>query len=251
MLVPKYTLQDIQLSVGNTEFSKGLQLFRSDKVGVIQEIFSGFESTVSGTEKYIVVVDSNHFDKSECNCYLGQKNYLCKHVLALAIAVVHKYRPQDMAIIDHPLDQAVCSGNIGDISEQELSEIENEIKVGLGYIKSWSGPSKRWFEYQDNLSKGSRIILLVLSKLPICEKSVVICISLLKKLDKKLLGSVDDSDGTIGNLMEEIIELLCMLNNFKKDLGPYIAKSLPKGEVFDWESGFFTFNEDLKKYQKK
>lgn len=251
MLVPKYTLQDIQLSVDDTEFSKGLQLFRSDKVGVIQEIFFGFESTVSGTEKYMVVIDSSHFDKGECNCYLGQKNYLCKHMIALAIAVVHKYKTQDIAVIDHPLNQAVCSGKISEISKEELLDIEKQIKVGLIYIKSWSGPSKRWFEYQDNLSKGSRIILLALSKLPICEKSAGICVSLLKKLDKKLLGPVDDSDGTIGNLMEEIIELLCMFTNFKNDLVPYIAKSLPKGEVFDWESGFFTFNEDLKKYQKK
>lgn len=251
MLKPNYTLQDIQLSVEDNEFNKGLQLFKKGKVGTVQETFSGFEAVVSGTKKYRVAVESNNFDKGECDCYLGQKDYLCKHMLALAIAVVHKYRPQDMIVIDHSLNQAVCSGKISEITKDEIIEVEKQIKTGLSYIKNWSGPSKKWFEYQDNLSKGSRTILLALSNLPICEKSVVICIALLKKLDKKLLGSVDDSDGTIGNLMEEIIELLCMFTDFKKEIGPYIAKSLPNGEVFDWESGFFTFNEDLKKYQKK
>ena len=51
--------------------------------------------------------------------------------------------------------------------------------------------------------------------------------------------------------MEEIVELLCLFANFNKDLGPYIAKSLPKGEVYNWEDGFFTFHEELRVYQKK
>lgn len=251
MLQPSYTLKDIQLSVDGKEFDKGLKLFKDGKVGAIKETYSGFEAIVSGTEKYTVEVESNNFEHGDCDCYLGQNNYLCKHMLALAIATVHKYSPQDVAVIDHPLNQAVCSEKVKEVTTQELSEVEDEIKIGLSHIKSWSGPSKKWFEYQDNISKGSRIILLALSKLPVCEKSATVCIALLKKLEKKLLGPVDDSDGTVGNLMEEIVELLCLFANFKKDLGPYIAKSLPKGEVYNWEDGFFTFHEELRVYQKK
>lgn len=251
MIRPNYTLQDIQLSVEGNEFNKGLRLFKDGKVGTIRETFSGFEANVSGTQKYVVAVDSEDFEKGDCDCYLGQKDYLCKHILALAIAVVYKYRPQATTIIDHPLNQAVCSGKISEATQQELSDIENEIKAGLVYIKSWSGPSKKWFEYQDTISKGSRIILLALSKLPICEKSVALCITLLKKLEKKLLGAVDDSDGTVGNLMEEIIQLLCLFVDFKKELGPYIAKSLPRGEVYNWEDSFFIFHEELKVHQKQ
>ncbi len=251
MLKPNYTLQDIQLSVEDSEFNKGLKLFKKGKVGAIKEVFSGFTATITGSEKYTVAVESNNFEHGECNCYLGQKNYLCKHMLALAIAVVHKYSPQDVSIISHPLSQAVCSGKVGEISQQELSEIEEEIKVGLTHIKSWSGTSKKWFEYQDSLSKGSRIILLALSKLPICEESVKLCITVLKKLEKKVLGAVDDSDGTVGNLIKEIIQILSLFVDFKKDLGPYVAKSLPKGEVYNWEESFFNLHEELRTYQKE
>ena len=153
MSKPNYTLQDIQLSVDDNEFDKGMQIFKNGKVGTIHETFSGFGAIVLGTEKYIVEVESKKFDYGDCNCYLGSKGSLCKHMLALAIAVVHTYRPKDMNIIDHPFNQAVCSGKISEATKQELIEIEEQIKTGLAYIKSWNGPSKKWFEYQDNLSK--------------------------------------------------------------------------------------------------
>ena len=247
---PKYSLKDIQLSLDSGEFSKGMQLYKDGKVGKITADPLTYTATVMGTERYHVCVSVSHFDKGACDCYLGKKDYLCKHMAALAIAVVHTYKPEGTTLIDHPLDQAVCSGKINEITQDEITKVEKEIKIGLALIKSWSGPSKKWFEYQDNLSKGSRIILLALSKLPICEKSVLMCINLLKKLDKKLLNGIDDSEGTIGVLMEEIIELFCLFVDFKKDLGPYIATSLPKGEMFEWDNNFFVFHEELRKFRK-
>lgn len=88
---------------------------------------------------------------------------------------------------------------------------------------------------------GSRLILLSLSKLPVCEKSTMICIDLLKRLDRKLLSSgVDDSDGIVGDLMTQIVEVLNMFVDSNKNLKKYIKVKLPKGEVFDWETGFNT-----------
>ena len=143
MLQPNYTLKDIQLSFDGKEFDKGMKLFKDDKVGAIKETYSGFGAIVSGTEKYTVEVESNNFENGDCNCYLGQNNYLCKHILALAIATVHKHSPQDVAVIDHTLTQAVCSGKVKEITTQELSDVEGEIKAGLSHIKSWSGTSKK------------------------------------------------------------------------------------------------------------
>ena len=249
-IVPAYSLKDIQLSVESCEFDKGMRLYQEGKVGQIEVDCFIFKAEVAGTKKYNVSVMSSHFDRGECDCYLGEKNYLCKHIIALAIAVVYTYAPSAAEVFDHPLDQAVCSGKVYAITEEEKVLIEKEIKEGLALIKSWSGPSKKWFEYQDALTKSSRIILLSLSKLPICEKSVDICIYLLKKLDKKLLHAVDDSDGTIGTLMEEIVQVLCLFVDFKKDLGPYIAQSLPQGEMFEWDNSFFLFHEELRVYRK-
>lgn len=250
-IVPKYSLEDIQIAVSDNEFSKAFAIFSIGKIGSIEANSSDFTAQITGTEKYNVSVNTNNFELGDCNCYLGQKNYLCKHIIALAIAVVKKFKPEQSNLIAHPLDRAVCSGKVEEMKDAELDKVEEKIKDGLSYIKSYNGPSKVWFQYQDKLSKGSRIILLTLSELSICEKSVMVCIKLLKKLDKKLLsGGVDDSNGTIGGLMENIIELLCLFTSERREIGIFIAKNLPNGEVFDYESQYFTFNPELKKYRK-
>lgn len=160
-------------------------------------------------------------------------------MLALAIALVYKYRPSDVEAIKQPLDQAVCSEEIRDITKDEIINIKAEISKGVSLIKSYDGPSSKWFQYQDSLIKGSRLVLLALSKLPVCEKLSMICIDVLKRLDKRLLnGGIDDSDGTVGDLMSQIVEVLNMFADSDNKLREYIKVKLPKGEVFDWETGF-------------
>ncbi len=237
--VTQYTISDIQLGVGDDEFNKGLNLYNKGAVNYIEKDFSGYSAIVLGSHDYIVNMSLISHDRGNCNCYLGQRDELCKHMIALAIALVYKFRPNDTKIIDIPLDQAICSGQKRDITEEEVKNIKFEIKRGLSFIKSYTGPSSKWFYYQDSLIKGSRLILLTLSKLPVCEKSADICIDLLKKLDKKLLsGGIDDSDGTIGDLMVQIVEVLNLFVSLDKNIKDYIKNNLPKGEVFDWEKGF-------------
>ena len=160
-------------------------------------------------------------------------------MIALAIALVYKYRPNDVTPIQKPLDQAVSLGEVRDITIDEVVEFKKGIKEGLKYIKSYGGGSAKWFQYQDSLTKGSRLILLALSNIPVCEKSALLCINTLKRIEKKLLqGGVDDSDGQIGELMRQIIELLNMFVSLDSTLKKFIKAKLPKGEIFDWEAGF-------------
>lgn len=240
--IPQFTVADIQLGVGQYEFDKGLALYKKGAVNEIKKDFLGFKAIVSGTHEYHVNVDSSSYDRGNCDCYIGQKEELCKHMIALAVALVYKYRPNDTEAIMHPLDQAVCSGDIRDITKEESDNVKTDISKGMAYIKSYNGPSSKWFKYQDDLTKGARLILLALSKIPVCEESVLICINLLKRLDKKVLRGVDDSDGTVGELMKEIVEVLNLFVSFDKGLEDFIKAKLPKGEAFDWEAGFLAFN---------
>lgn len=235
---PPFTVADIQTGVGDWEFTKALALYTKGAVTGIKKVFSGFTATVSGTHEYEVRVDSSAYDRGNCTCYIGQKDELCKHMLSLAIALVYKYRPNDTKMIEQPLDQAVCSGDVRNMTKEESDTAKKEISTALTFIKSYNGPSSRWFYYQDALAKGSRLVLLALSNIPICKDSVMLCIHTLKKLDKKVLRGVDDSDGTVGELMCEIVELLNMFVSSDTALKDYIAKKLPKGESFDWEAGF-------------
>jgi len=241
VLRPEFKLFDIQMGVHEGEFEKGKKLFDGGKVKHIQTDIRGFNAVVSGTHEYDVFVSANNFDRGYCNCYLGQKDVLCKHMIALAIASVYKYRPEDTTSIQIPLNQAVCSGEVRDITKDELGIIKKEINSALKHIKSYNGPSKTWFAYQDSLSKGTRLILYTLSKLPVCTMSADFCIDLIIKLDDKLANSgIDDSDGTIGDLVGEILELLSMFKDDDPNLREYIISKFPRKTNFEWEKELFT-----------
>ena len=165
---------------------------------------------------------------------------LCKHMIALAIASVFTYRPKDTSVITIPLDQAVCSGKVRDITNEELKSIKSEINIGMRLIKSYNGPSKKWFAYQDSLIKGRRLLLLTLSKLPVCRDSTDMCIAPIEKLDDKLANSgIDDSDGTVGGLVSDIMGLLCMFKQDDPSLKQYIIDKFPKQTNFEWENQLF------------
>ncbi|MDD5721012.1 MAG: SWIM zinc finger family protein [Candidatus Pacebacteria bacterium] len=237
-LLPQFSLFDIQIGVGEEEFKKGYKLFNDGKVGKIKSDIRGFSAAVAGAHPYEVFVEANDFDQGSCSCYLGQKDILCKHMIALAIAAIFKYNPENFKLITSPLDRAVCSGQIRDITKEELVAIKKELKHGLSYIKYYDGPSSKWFTYQDTLLKGGRLMRYALSKLPICEESAKICIDFLVKLDKKVCNGVDDSDGTVGELMTDIVEVLNLFVSNKPDLRNFISEHLPKETSFGWERMF-------------
>lgn len=174
------SLEDIQIDVGDNEFKKAMAIYQDNKIGDLQESPRGYSAKIKGTSIYNVSIDKYAYDRGDYSCYLGQKNVLCKHMVALAIAMVYKDYPDNLDLINIPLDRAVCSGEVREITEEETLTFNEEIKTALACLKSYRGPSSKWFEYQDSLIKGLRLTLLATSKIPVCEKSVLLCIDLPK-----------------------------------------------------------------------
>jgi len=109
-----------------------------------------------------------------------------------------------------------------------LIEYKMRVRDGMKYIKSYSGPSSKWFQYQSDLLLGARKLLFLCSELPICESSVDIIISILVKLDKKISQAIDDSDGSVGNAMEQMVDVLCLMGDIHPPIISYISRKLPK-----------------------
>jgi hypothetical protein len=234
--IPKYTLFDIQMGVPGSEFEKGIALYNAGKVLALVSDAIGLTATVKGTHMYRVSVNHNDFERGMCDCYLGKNNYHCKHMIAVAIAGVYKYRSDQAKAIDYPLDQAVCSGVVREITIDEITEVRIGIKQALRHIKSYDGPSRIWFAYQAKLEKGSRLMLYALSNIPVCKKSADICIDLIERLDEKLAtGGIDDSNGVVGELIDQIRELLSMFCEEDVTLKDYIVAKFPTDTNFGWE----------------
>jgi len=116
-----------------------------------------------------------------------------------------KLSKEDKKLIFRP----VCSGRLGELSKTELAETKKAIASAMRYIKAYSGSSWIWFVYQDSLAEGCARLAKLVSDFPVSESTAKLLIDLLLRLDKKLCTSgVDDSDGTVGGFIEEVVLIL-------------------------------------------
>ena len=236
---PKFDLDKIRYSVDQGTYERAIELYQNQKVVNFVVRYGNFEAIVLGSHEYHIVISADDFAVGQCDCYLGQHETLCKHIVAVAIFAILKGGkfPDEYA---KPIGPAVCSGKIGVLSLQQLSNLKQEIRTASRYIKSYNGPSKIWFQYQDSLTEGCRRLSEIVSRQPVSLAMAKIIVDLAIRLDKKLMvGGVDDSDGTVGEFIEN---LMLVLKNFEK-IDPKCRKAFSKLEGietgFDWEEILF------------
>ncbi len=205
---PNFTLDKIKFATDGSTFEKAVALYESGKVTRVEEGIRSYAAVVMGTKPYRVSVEAGRYDYGHCTCYLGANGTLCKHMVALAVYVVQDGKPltdNDKKLVQDP----ICSGKLGTISDSELTAIKQTITFALRYIKTYTGPSRTWFAYQNSLSEGCNRLSAIISDLPVSTQTAGLLVDLLLRLDKKLCtGGVDDSDGEVGGFIEEVVSVL-------------------------------------------
>jgi hypothetical protein len=205
---PKFDLDKIKFATDGPTFEKAVVLYESGKVSQFKEGMNAYSAVVLGSKSYRVSVEARRYDYGHCECYLGQNDTLCKHMVAVAIYAVMGGKPlteQDKKSTESP----TCSGLLGMLSKEELSAIKKEITSAIRYVKSYEGPSHTWFAYQNSLSEGCNRLSKVISDLPVSEQTAALFVDVMLRLDDKLCrGGVDDSDGTVGGFITEAVNVL-------------------------------------------
>lgn len=206
---PLYNLDKIKFATDRPTFEKAVGIYETGGVKNFTDAGFGFEASThgSGGNFYQVYVSAKDYDAGSCDCYLGQNETLCKHMVAVAIYAVKGGKPltdDDKKLVDSPKP----SGRLGELGKCELTEIKAEITSALRYIKSYQGPSRVWFAYQNSLSEGCNRLAKIVSDLPVSEQTAELLIDMLWRLERKISGGVDDSDGTVGGFMEEVVMML-------------------------------------------
>jgi len=232
---PKYDLDKIKFATDRSTFEKAVNLYEKRKVTKFKEELHGYFATVLGTKPYKVYVDNRHYDQGDCECYLGQNDTLCKHMVAVAIHSAmggKKLGEEDKRLVS----KVTCSGRLGELSKGELSEVKKLITSAARYIKPYNGPSRVWFSYQNSLSEGCNRLSQIVSELPVSEQTAKLLVDMLLRLDDKLCRSgVDDSDGIVGGFIEETVQAL----KEYAELNPACAKAFSeikgKETCFGWE----------------
>lgn len=234
---PSYDLDKIKFATDAATFEKAVRIYETGGVKNFKDNeVSGFLSEVRGSEGnfYKVFVSARHYDQGDCACYLGQNDTLCKHMAAVAIQAVlggKKLSDEDKA----PCGEVKCSNAIGKLSKTEISFVKKSITEAMRHIKPYNGPSRIWFQYQDSLSEGCARLAKIVSELPVCVETAQLLVDTLLRLDKKICGGVDDSDGTVGGFIEETVEILEKFAKLNPECIEAFEKLRGKETCFGWE----------------
>ncbi|MCK5581543.1 MAG: SWIM zinc finger family protein [Candidatus Omnitrophica bacterium] len=235
-MLPAYDLKKIKFTVDPPTFERATALYESGKVTEISESGGYCYAVVFGTKRYDVSVSLKDFKRGDCTCYLGQRDVLCKHIVAVSLYIVMNGHP--LKEEDKQFSVGVrCSGRLAGMSKEELSGVQKSISAAMRCIKPYSGPSSTWFRNQDSLSEGCRMLSAIVSDLPINQETAKILVKLLLRLDKKLcMGGVDDSNGIVSGLMYDVVNLLQEYVRMDDKCMEVFKGLLGKDTCFNWEN---------------
>ncbi len=235
--MPKYTLEKIQFNVDSATFQRAVGLYEGGKVQNFKSHGFSYSALVQGSESepYHVVASERRVDEGTCNCYLGQEDVLCKHIVAVSIYAILKGRPipkEAKEVIHSPK----CSMEKGELLPDDLSAFKLRVSEAMKCIRSYTGPSRTWFRYQALLSEGCARLAKALSKLPVSQQTADLVVKILLRLDKKLSeGGVDDSDGTVGGFIEDSVAMLLEFAKVDTECIKAFKKLEGVETCFDWE----------------
>ncbi len=210
-MILSYDLNKIKFATDEATFQRAVGLYENGKVTEVEEWGGNYSAVVLGTEPYRVSVSARNYKQGHCTCYLGQKDTLCKHMVALALYAVMDGKPLNDK--DKRSCQNVeCSRRREALGKEELETVKKAITESMRYIKPYHGPSRTWFANQDSLREGCNRLSAIVSDLPVNKQAAEVLVKLLLRLDKKLrVGGVDDSNGIVGGFMSEVV---CALEEF-------------------------------------
>ena len=203
-----YDLNKIKFATDEATFTRAVGLYESGKVTEVETLGGYYSAVVQGTKPYHASVSVRNYKQGHCTCYLGEKDTLCKHMVALALYAVMDGKPlndKDKQI-GHKVE---CGKRREAMSDEELMLAKMSITDAMKRIKPYSGPSRTWFANQDSLREGCNMLSAIVSDLPVNKQSSEILVKLLLRLDRKLrVGGVDDSNGIVGGFMTQVVEML-------------------------------------------
>jgi len=207
-MAPTYDINKIKFATDEGTFQRGVDLYERGKVTDVEEALGDYSAVVKGTKPYRVSISGRRYRDATCECYLGERGTLCKHVVALALHAVMDDQPLKSEDKQQP-SEIKCSNKRDELSKDELADVKKSITAAMKYIKPYHGPSRTWFANQDSLQEGCNGLRAIISEFPVNRQVADVLVKLLLRLENKLsVGGVDDSNGIVGGLAGELISLL-------------------------------------------
>lgn len=209
---PKFTYRDVRYSVDDSMFARAVRLFTSKKITDFGYDMVGYSARVIGTQTYRVHVSQKAVDYGMCDCYMGQNDTLCKHMIAVGLEVLYRAGKID---------------SIGGSHEDLPSNLEGRkvlLTAGLRKITAYEGPSSTWFSYQAKLDIGAAKIYESMQGVEPSVENAKFLWDIVKRVDRKLTGGVDDSNGTAWPVASEAVRLLAAWGKDSPELHALVTR---------------------------
>ncbi|CAN5667851.1 hypothetical protein BH23PAT2_BH23PAT2_00820 [soil metagenome] len=220
----KFTYSDIKFADSEGMFQRALDLFCAAKVTKFASHPRGFNAVVKGGSNYHVSISSKKIDDGACDCYMGQDGQLCKHLLALGLFVL-----QQNGMID---ERGQPTGN----AKLAPADARLHIAAGVRKIRPYDGPSRIWFGYQRDLDIGVGMIAEGVNLLEPSLDNAKYLWKLVIRLSRKLShGGVDDSNGTVGGGIDDILSTIVDMTMSDKKIRQYVIKNCTEETGFGFE----------------
>jgi len=231
---PSYDLNKIKFATDKATYQRAVDLYERGKVTDVEEALGDFTAIVQGTQPYRVSISGRRYKDAHCTCYLGQKGTLCKHAVALALHAVMNGQPLS-SDNKRQRNEIKRGDRREELNAEELAIVKQSITEAMRYIKAYSGPSRTWFANQDSLQEGCARLSAIVSNLPVNKQAADILVKLLLRLDRKLMGGVDDSNGIVGGFILEVVEMLKELVQADPASIDAFKPLVGKQTCFEWE----------------
>lgn len=240
-----YDLDKIKFGVDEGTWTRAVGLYERGKVQRFHDAVDAFVAEVDGSDSYEVVVSKKDYASGNCTCYLGQNDTLCKHMIAVAIYGLKNGHSLSNEEINQITAITFCYKN-GELSQEETVAFKADVTSALRYIKPYTGPSRTWFAYQDSLMEGANRLRALFSKLPASLQTAEFTVKTLLRLERKLMNGVDDSDGTVGDAMVELVDLLLTFADADKACINCFSKVDGLDTSFGWEERLVAYYNKIK-----
>jgi len=225
-------------------FERGEKYYKQGRVVDYREDIQFIEATVIGTDNYLVRINQNKWEHS-CNCLAYREDSFCKHEIAVLLTkmngrIVAKSKPQikkrntekifsgenEFARLLEKIPKEILIADIveyaadvpelitffrskyHDKDENYFHNIENLLSKSICNLKR----IRRGEGYSNKIFVSCREIEQLIRNLPISKQSTEILLDTGYKLTESLT-SLDDSFGTIQNLISFILERAVLFLN--------------------------------------
>lgn len=203
---PRFTYYDLRAVLSDATFEKAKNIVKNGKVRIHMVFPGSVVAKVTSSNTYTTELSWNGPFMSYCTCYAGQDGKICSHVVALGLFWLAKF-----GLID--------SGTLTPPPLKTWEDIENLTRKAFKYIKPYHGKSRLWFRYTAKLEAAALMLQDVADAIKTSPEGARFLWRIVTRLARRLfLGGVDDSDGSLGDAVDYIIQKIARMAKNDKNI---------------------------------